>query len=153
MGLLVGALGTTDLTGYTCYRVYMQTLDPTDFVTSVSGNINTPLDVSTTTSFYHSPLGGVTAENVNPLLLPVYPDLGVDSWVTIGIDGPADATSGESAPSVVNSPGQNWALQFDPGGGLPGGNIEINDEVGGVWYVLNGDANGFPDADLSLIHI
>ena len=23
----------------------------------------------------------------------------------------------------------------------------MDDEVGGVWYILAGDANGFPDAD------
>ena len=147
IGVLVGALGTVDLTGYSCMRVYMQTLFPTDFVTSVSGNSVTPLDVTTTTSFYQALLGGVTTENINPLLIPVYPDLNYDSWITIGIDGPADATAGESAVSAVNSPNQNWALQFEPGGGAPGGNIVMNDAVGGVWYVLNGDSNGFPDAD------
>ena len=147
IGEVVGALGVTDLTGFSMTRVYIQTLDATDFVTSVSGNSVTPLNVSTTTSFYQNALGAVTPENINPLLLPVYPDLAYDSWVTIGVDGPADASLGESAVSVVNSPNQNWALGFDPGGGLPGGNIVMDDAVGGVWYVLNGDANGFPDAD------
>ena len=136
-----------DLAGMTTYRVYVQTLNATDFVTSVSGNNNLPLDVSTTTNFYQHILGGVTPENVNPLLLPSFPELAFDSWVTIGLEGPADAGAGESAVSVVNSPNQNWALAFEPGSGLPGSDIVIDDEVGGVWYILNGDANGLPDAD------
>ena len=144
---VVATHSSGDLSGMTTYRVYVQTLNATDFVTSVSGNIQTPLDVSTTTTFYQNPLGGVTPENVNPLLLPNFPDLAYDSWVTIGIDGPANATAGESAASVVTSPNQNWTLQFEPGFGAPGGSIEIDDEVGGVWYILNGDANGYPDAD------
>ncbi|MBL6619183.1 MAG: hypothetical protein ISP54_02385, partial [Flavobacteriales bacterium] len=136
-----------DLAGMTTYRVSLQTLFPTDFVTSVSGNSVLPLDVSTTTTFYQNILGGVTPQNVNPLLLPAFPDLAYDSWVTIGVDGPADALAGENVVSVVNSPNQNWSLAFEPGNGLPGSDIVIDDEVGGVWYILNGDANGFPDAD------
>ena len=135
------------LAGQTTYRVYVQTLNETDFVTSVSGNQNTPLTVSTTTTFTQHILGGVTPQNINPLLLPTFPDLAYDSWVTIGLDGPADPNLGENAASVVNSPGQNWSLQFDPGNGAPGGDIVIDDAVGGVWYILNGDANGYPDAD------
>ncbi|MCH1576383.1 MAG: hypothetical protein L7S67_08925, partial [Flavobacteriales bacterium] len=144
---VVASHTTGDLAGMTTYRVYIQTLHPTDFVTSVSGNSVTPLDVSTTTTFYQDILGGTTPENVNPLLLTNFPNLAYDSWVSIGLDGPADATAGESSVTVVNSPNQNWALQFEPGFGAPGGNINIDDAVGGVWYILNGDANGLPDAD------
>ncbi len=142
---IVAVHTTGDLAGLTTYRVAIQTLSANDFVTSVSGNIDAPTFVETTTSFYHHFLGGLTPENANPLLLPVYPDLGYDSWVTIGLDGPADAGEGESAASVVNSPSLNWGLGFDPGAGASGGDLVINDEVGGVWYVLNGDANGWPD--------
>ena len=46
-----------DLAGMTTYRVYVQTLHPTDFLTSVSGNVNIPLDISTTTTFYQNLLG------------------------------------------------------------------------------------------------
>ena len=48
---------------------------------------------------------------------------------------------------MVQSPGQSWSVLFDPGNGVPGANIAIDDMVGGVWYILNGDANGVPDAD------
>jgi len=136
-----------DLAGMTTYQILVHTEHATDFVTSVYGNINDPLDVSTTTSFYQHPLGAATPENVNPLLLPDYPELAYDSWVTIGLDGPADATAGENSASTVQSPGQTWITAFEPGLGASGSNIIMNDEVGGVWYILNGDANGYPTED------
>ena len=134
-----------DLAGMTTYQVSIQTLNEADFVTSVSGNIASPTMVQTTTAFYQHFLGGATPQNVNPLLLPNFAELAFDSWVTIGLDGPADAVAGENAASIVQSPNQSWSLGFDPGGGSPGGDIVIDDEVGGVWYILNGDANGYPD--------
>ena len=134
-----------DLAGMTTYQVSIQTMNEADFVTSVSGNIAAPTMVQTTTSFFQHILGGATPQNVNPLLLPNFAELAFDSWVTIGLDGPADAVAGENAASIVQSPNQSWSLGFDPGGGSPGGDIVIDDEVGGVWYILNGDANGFPD--------
>ena len=77
----------------------------------------------------------------------MYPNLAYDSWITIGLDGPADAGAGESAAATVQSPGQPWVTAFDPGAGAPGGDIVMDDAVGGVWYILNGDANGTPIAD------
>ncbi len=136
-----------DLAGMTTYQVLLHTEHETDFVTSVYGNANDPLDVSTTTSFFQHALGGPTPESVNPLLLPVYPNLAYDSWITIGLDGPANAAAGESAAATVQSPGQPWVTAFDSGAGAPGGNIVMDDAVGGVWYILNGDANGMPAAD------
>ena len=138
---------TGDLAGMTTYRVSIQTLHPMDFVTSVSGNTENPTYINTTTTFYQDLFGGVTPANINPLLLPAFPTLAYDSWITIGLDGPANSNEGETNASVVQSPAQSWALQFDPGNGVPGGNIAIDDLVGGVWYILNGDANGMPDAN------
>ena len=93
-------------------------------------------------------MGGATPANIiSPVFFDVYPNLAYDSWVTIGIDLAASPLAGETNVSVVQSPGQNWVALFEPGDGLPGGNIAINDSVGGVWYVLNGEANGVPGAD------
>ena len=144
---VVAIHSTGALAGMTTYRVSIQTLYPTDFVTSVSGNAQHPARIETTTSFYQDVLGGVTPENVNPLLISAFPDLAYDSWVTIGLEGPANVALGENPVSMVSSPNQNWPLAFEPGLGQAGGNLVMDDEVGGVWYILNGDANGFPDAD------
>ena len=133
------------LAGMTTYQVFLQALNPTDFVTSVSGDISNPSSIQTTTSFYQDLLGGATPQSISPLLLPLFPELAYDSWVTIGLDGPADAAAGEAPAATLQSPNQLWAEAFDPGGGAPGGDIVMDDPVGGAWYVLNGDANGLPD--------
>ena len=91
--------------------------------------------------------GAGVPNGINSILFSVYPDLAYDSWVTIGIEGVPDAGQGEANVGTVQSTDNPWFTNFDPGGGQPGGNVAINDEVGGAWYVLNGDANGVPDAE------
>lgn len=151
IGILAGALGPVDLTGYSCYRAYITTENETDFLSSISGDINNSTFVTTTTDFYHAALGAATPNGINSLLFPVYPDLEFDSWVTIGLEGVPNATAGESGVSTVQSGGNPWQTNFDPGGGLPGGNIVIDDEIGGAWYALNGDANGIAGTDLKIL--
>jgi hypothetical protein len=151
IGLLVGALGNTDLTGYACYQVVLECIDPADFVSSVSGDAVNPTYINTTTTFFHSPLGGLTAASSNPLLYAVYPDLAYDSYVTIGLTGPSNAMAGEANPSTVQSFSNPWATNFDPGGGAAGGSIAIDDAVGGAWYALNGDVNAIAGADLDVL--
>ena len=151
IGLLVGALGATDLTGYSTTRIYATTVNSTDFVSSVSGDAVNPTMLSTTTDFYHSLFGGGVPNGINSLLFPVYPDLAYDSWVTIGLEGSPNAVMGEANVSTVQSAGNPWLTTFEPGGGLPGGNIAIDDPIGGAWFALNGDANGVAGDDLKVL--
>ena len=81
----------------------------------------------------------------------MYPDLAYDSWVTIGLSGAPNALAGEANVSTVQSTTNPWFTNFDPGGGLPGGNIAIDDPIGGAWYALNGDANGVAGDDLKVL--
>ena len=74
-----------DLAGMTTWRVYFHTTHPDDFVTAVYGNSNEPLALTTTTNFYQDALGGATAQPINPLLLPSFPNLEFDSYITIGL--------------------------------------------------------------------
>ena len=75
-------------------------------------------------------------------LFGAFPDLFYDSWVTIGLSSAPDAAIGEANVSTVQSSDNPWTTNFEPGFGAPGGDIVINDEVGGAWYALNGDNNG-----------
>lgn len=151
IGPLVGALGTTDLTGYTCFRAYITMENEDDFLSSISGDALNSTFITTTADFYHATLGAATPNGINSLLFAVYPDLEFDSWVTIGLDGVPDAVAGEANISTVQSGINPWTTTFDPGGGLPGGNIAIDDAIGGAWYALNGDANGIAGADLRVL--
>ena len=74
IGVLVGALGTTDLTGYSCYRAYITMENEDDFLSSISGDCYNPTNVlSTTDNFFHAALGAATPNGINSLLFPVYP--------------------------------------------------------------------------------
>ena len=151
IGILSGALGTVDLTGYACYRIYIHLNSPDDFLSSVSGDATNPTYINTTTNFYHAALGAGVPNGINSLLFPVYPDLAYDSWVTIGLEGTPNTLAGEANVSTVQSSDNPWFTNFDPGGGLPGGNIAIDDGVGGAWYALNGDSNGVAGDDLKVL--
>jgi len=151
IGPLVGALGTVDLTGYSCYRAYITMENEADFLSSISGDAINSTYVTTTTDFYHSALGAATPNGINSLLFPVYPDLAYDSWVTIGLEGVPNALGGEANVSTVQSAANPWTTTFDPGGGAAGGNIVIDDAIGGAWYALNGDANGVAGSDLEVL--
>ena len=151
IGPLVGPSGTTDLTGYTCYRAYITMENEDDFLSSISGDDINPTSVTTTTDFFHALLGNATPNGINSLLFGAFPDTEYDSWVTIGLDGIPNASWGEAAVSTVQSGINPWTTTFDPGGGLPGGNIVIDDAIGGAWYALNGDANGYAGEDLKVL--
>ncbi|MDG1380569.1 MAG: hypothetical protein P8P45_00185, partial [Flavobacteriales bacterium] len=151
IGLLVGALGITDLTGYSTTRLYVNNMAPTDFLSSISGDATNSTLVNTTTDFYHATLGAGTPNGINSLLFPVYPDLAYDSWVTIGLEGVPNAAAGEATVSTVQSATNPWLTNFDPGAGLAGGNIAIDDAIGGAWYALNGDANGIAGPDMKVL--
>lgn len=135
---------TGTLAGMTTYRVYFVANESSDFVTAVFGDQDFPLAINTTTFFYQDPIGAVTP-NWNPILYDVYPLLAYDSYVTLGLESAANPDNGESAVQTVASSGQNWLFDFDPGMGDPGGNLIMDDPIGGSWFVLAGETNGFAD--------
>ena len=151
IGLLVGPLGVTDLTGYSCTRLYISMNNEDDFMSSVSGDLTNPTYVNTTTEFFNATLGAATPNGINGILFAVYPDLPYDSWVTVGIESVPNAMLGEANVSTVQSTDNPWVTNFDPGAGQPGSSIAIDDLIGGAWYALNGDANGIAGEDLRVL--
>ncbi|PCJ79962.1 MAG: hypothetical protein COA49_10090, partial [Bacteroidetes bacterium] len=124
----------------TTYRVYVTTPGPTDFVSSISGDISNPSFLRTTTSFFQSNVGGLTADLINPLFFTLFPELQVDSWLTIGID--QAPVAGEGSISTAVATGDTWTSDFENGG-----NLELNSFFGGSWFALNNVNNGFAGAD------
>ena len=151
LGILVDFEETFDLTGFVSYRVYITMENEGDFLSSISGDNLSPTNISTTTTFHQSWLGGATPSGINPALFSAYPALEFDSWVTIGLEQVPDATAGEAAVSTVQASGNPWVTTFDPGGGTPGSSVVIDDPVGGAWYALSGDANGYAGPDLRVL--
>lgn len=140
-----GVVGTTDLAGYVTYRIYAVCENPDDFVSAVAGDDVNPTFVHTTTQFFQHEAGGALGQLSNPLIFPFIPEAAYDSWVTIGLESDANSGDGESGVSVLE--GTNpWIAPFEAGGSLV-----MSDDLGGVWYVLNGAANGVAGEDLKVL--
>lgn len=145
------------LGGMITYRMYYHPADEDNsFLTAVWGELavdldflgnsfsgDAPLAIETTSTFFQHPIGGAASDAISNLetLLPFYPELLYDSWVTIGHApelGPAEASI-----NLNVSPNDDWALEFEAGG-----DILIDDVLGGMWFILNnGQEQGQPDDD------
>ncbi|MAO45798.1 MAG: hypothetical protein CL823_01470 [Crocinitomicaceae bacterium] len=135
-----------ELAGHNTYRLYVTTPNTDDFLSAVFGDEEDPLNVGTTTSFYQHIYGSVLGSDMIPEIYPSFPEMEFDSWVTIGLDqAPAD---GEFAPQVIQSTEFSWVDQFEAGGG-----IDIDDSVGGSWFVLdpNSTANAVSGDDQKIL--
>ncbi|MGY8942266.1 MAG: hypothetical protein ACKVJH_09570, partial [Flavobacteriales bacterium] len=116
-----------ELAGLTTYRVYLTTPNAADIVTAFIGDEDFALNLSSSTDFYQHSAGGVTPEGLSDLFVSVMPELAYDSYVTIGLDGPA-MLDGESNAGIIPGP---WSDDFENGGP-----VNIDDALGGGWYVV-----------------
>jgi len=116
------------------WRIYASFANPTDQLVSVFGDAESPLELSSTTSFHQEALGGATAQSINPLLFQDFPTLEYDSWLTIG----SEDNSGTPTQTVGLSTGD-----FELGGDL------LSDPLnGGSWFIPpNSEATAYPDSE------
>ena len=143
----IGMVGTADLTGYNTYRVYAKFASDQDFLTAVYGDVDFPTRIRGGNNFFQSAIGALSNESYNPVLFAAFPDLEYDSFVTIGMAGPANANDGEAAINSVGDPAANWIPEFEPGGGMTGSDIVIDTQTGGSWFPLFPDANAYAGED------
>ena len=129
--------------GVTSYRMYAELVNSDDFMSSVFGNANSPLNISSTSSFYNDEFGASVASGINPAFIAFFPTIGADSWVTIGIE--SQNVGDEVAITTVESSSQPWIATMAFGSDIDGDDIVIDDVTGGAWFVLNNTANGIPD--------
>ena len=122
--------------GFDTYRVYANFMDDDAQLTAIFGLQDTVLSIATTGSFFQDVLvGGPTAESINEALFgnPAFPFLAYDSWVTIG---------------AANNSGSVDFIGIDFAPFEAGGDLVIDDNVGGTWYVLPDlEPTAFPDSD------
>ena len=139
-----GVVGETDLSNQITYRLYLSTPNSDDILTAVAGMDEYPLILSTTTSFYQEEILGNTVPDINLLWMEYYPELAFDSWVTIGA---TPETYNISEPIyTIESPYQPWVEPFESGG-----DIFLNDNIGGAWYSLNTFQNGIVGEDKKVL--
>ena len=129
-----------ELAGLTTYRMYVTTPNPTDVFSAMWGDSDTPLLITTSTSFYQHPLGSPLGHNISPLAFEVLPELEFDSWLTVGLDGPAGPN--DQAPSPIGDVESGWLSNFEAGG-----DVVLNDETGGALYVVNDPSENIVSGD------
>ena len=141
-----GTVGTTDLSGFSTYRIYLNTNSPLDELGALYGQGDTPFYLSTTGTFYQHPLGGPTPTNTSPMLFDFFPEIVYDSWLTIGLDQAPNTDLGESDVSLISSGNQDWTTSFELGGLLA-----MSDNTGGILYCLPGATNTIAGADNQIL--
>ena len=71
-------------------QIYANFSAATDELDAVFGDAQNALSISTSGMFYQNALGGATSTSINPALIPLFPSLALDSWVTIGLSDQTD---------------------------------------------------------------
>jgi hypothetical protein len=141
-GLELELFAENGIPGQNTYRVYVTTPGPDDFISAVAGDVNNPAFLRTTTDFFQSQFGGLSAHEINPLFFAVLPSVQYDSWLTIGISQAPSSANGESEITFVEYAEDNWTSEFEAGGDL-----EINSFFGGSWFALISATNGLAGED------
>lgn len=119
---VIDAVDSLNNNSYT-YRIFVDLEDnfgvSAIFGSSVQGGVEHPIEIATTTSFYNTELvGSVMGQSVLSAVIPVYPHLAYDSWLTLGAssttqlgipysldtdDGTVDGLVSGTVPSLTNS--------------------------------------------------
>jgi hypothetical protein len=138
-----GMVGMTDLTGYTTYRVYAVCQSQNDFVSAIYGLAGTPLEITSTTGFWQSPLGANTGSQLNGNVFGTFPEVQYDSFVTIGRASSLDPGTDITAQQAGSEP---WLDAF-----AAGEDIVINGNIGGAWFTLFPGENGYAGDDFKVL--
>jgi len=139
--------------GHTTYRIYANTQNANDRVTTVSGNDDNPLSLSVSGSgIWNSPIAGGVLGDASPCILFDSPATAIaeyDSYLTIGVACNDDASANPIYKAEDSSqPWQNQAFATAPYGS---GEFVVNTPVGATWFVLPDNANSQAGSDLKVL--
>ncbi|MGB1363699.1 MAG: T9SS type A sorting domain-containing protein [Flavobacteriales bacterium] len=126
------------------YRLYVNTLDAADALSAVYSNAQEPLVLNVPEGIYNHPQGSWNAAGVNPGMFQDFPGLVDDSYVTIGLDGPAAPLDGDYQDASQLDLGNVLTPFFTDNGGT---SLVSDTDPGLSWYVLAGAENALPDAN------
>ncbi len=139
--------GVASLDGMTTYRLYITNLGTTDFISSVYGNNEDPLEISVPEGVYNSSFNASwSASGISPVFVGLFPEMEYDSYATIGLSQSA-ATSGipdAADPSIVEDPLEQITPMFIVDGS---NGVSVSSITGVAYYILNGNPVGLPEVD------
>jgi len=144
-GTLIAGSAMADYTGLTfegvdngdgtwTARIYANFSAATDELDAVFGDAQDSLSISSSGGFYQNALGGATSLSINPALIPLFPSLAFDSWVTIGLE---DMTGNNMLTIGIDY------TDFEAGGSIMTDN--------GSWFATPDDAQVLAGADLRVM--
>lgn len=119
-----------ELAGMTTWRMYVNTLNSTDFISSCYGAEDSPMIIESTSTpgwYNHAEISEVFATAINPVFFSTFPELEYDSWLTIGV---ASALDGYDVTSIAD-PFYDAFAAFEAGE-----NIISNTQIGNAWFSL-----------------
>lgn len=136
--------------GHTTYRIYANTQNSTDRVTTVSGNDDNPLSISVTGSgIWNFEAAGTTGDALPCIIYASQPLAEYDSYMTVGISCNDDGAANPVFKAEdVAQPWQNQAFDVAPYGTSE---FVVNTPVGGTWFVLPDNPNSQAGADLKVL--
>jgi len=137
--------------GLTTYRFFVDMNDPTDRMSAVFADDESPMFIDVPEGAFNSTFNSSwNASGINPAFLAVMPELADDTYATIGLVGPASTSGLANAadPSIVEDNTQPITPFFLTNGITY---VESNTLVGSSWYILNTASNGLPDADMRVM--
>ena len=138
-----------DLAGMITWRMYLNMLDPDDYLSACTGSEDNPWIMESTSSpaWYQHPEASETfANSINPAFYTAFPELEYDSWLTLGVE---DSTEPMEILALAD-PTYDAFSAFEAGE-----NVMSNTPVGNGWATLFpglGAANaGFAGDDLKVL--
>lgn len=130
-----GPVGAVDFDGYITYRVYANFENETDFLSAIYGNqlfldqpfVVTPdaedITMVTDCSCYNNDdFGGFVGSDVSAIGTTLFPEVGLDTWWTIGLENDQQAgtlffatTASDPAPADISAAGDPCSAIIDDG--------------------------------------
>ena len=127
--------------GLMTYRFYVNMVDASDKLSAVYGNNEEVLRIQAPAGIYNSELNASwNASGLSAAFVDLFPEMADDSYATIGLTGPAsEAALGSNNPDLAESVESPLTIaEFFTTGGA---DLDISDNVGGIWYVAGPSTN------------
>ncbi|MDA1243073.1 MAG: T9SS type A sorting domain-containing protein [Bacteroidetes bacterium] len=143
--LVVESYPAVTVLGATTYRIHVQLASDADLISAVFGNVDLPMHVSAPSGVFNSAFNASwSAEGINPLFLPTFPEMVDDTYATIGLTSAASSSgiANASAPALAEDSAQPITGFF-----IDNGSTELlsNGLIGNSWFVLSDAGNASPD--------
>jgi len=126
--------GTDNGDGTWTARIYANFSAGTDQLNAVYGDATNGLSISSSGGFYQNAFGANTSAGINPALIPAFPSLVLDSWVTIGLE--------DQTGNAMLDIGIDWT-DFAAGGDISTDN--------GSWFATPADAQCLAGSELRVM--